>query len=662
MRGASEKYRLSSGSPSPGQVIDGKAGEIPARYRHCDSRLRKRDGQPDRQPEEISECLRSTDDGAKRMLNQKSPQRGTCRSALALVALLFPTAAPAQDERREMEALIVSALRIPREASSVTSAVTVLDPKGMEDQGIYELRNALNSVPGVVSTSTGGQTGAVGTLFIRGAGTAYSQVVMDGMRLSDSTAPLGNFLAGSRVNDVGTIELLRGPQGAIHGGESIGGVLWMETPRGAGKPRGSTRVEAGAFHSFSTHSAYEGQSGDCSYYLSAGYEETDNDGPDENFHQGNAALRVESKLDPVWTLGTTFRAVDSFYNDHGSSENRVDSSLGTLYGIGEISSHWTARIHAGYQQEFYDNDSSFGNYGTDMRAGSLSTDHEVTLAERLRLLAGAYFHQSAFQNTIGTDTSRDRHGLHSALEWDMVDDLTVTSALRLDDYDAYGDELTWRAGSVYILRGTGSTLRGSVGTSFRSPSYLDLFGSSFGNGNPNLQAESSVGWDFGIEQKIMRHHSLEVAWFENEITDRIQSFPTPPVNLPGESNTSGLELGLRGDFPASSVGYRLAWTYLREGLSGAPKHANTASVDWEPTEKSLIGIGATHLSDHSWGGDPLAAYTVFRIYGSYQVSDRFKLHARLENAWNEDYQLSNFYGNTVQGAGTGFYTGLSIAW
>ena len=37
-----------------------------------------------------------------------------------------------------------------------------------------------------------------------------------------------------------------------------------------------------------------------------------------------------------------------------------------------------------------------------MRDGSISTDHEITLAENLRLLAGAYVQRSSYENT-------DRH-------------------------------------------------------------------------------------------------------------------------------------------------------------------------------------------------------------------------------------------------------------
>lgn len=606
--------------------------------------------------------LRLTDIETETMLHQHTPLRGSRRSALALIVLLAQTPARAEEKKAELEPLVVSALRVPRPASTVTSAVTVLDPEELQNQGVLQLRDALNAAPGVISTSTGGQTGAVGSLFIRGTTTNYSQVVVDGMRLSDSTTPLGNVLSGGRVGDIGSIEVLRGPQGAIYGGESIGGVLWIETPHGSGDPHGSATFEAGSFQSLAANAMFQGESGKLSYFLAGGYEETDNDGPHENFHQGSTALRVEGKIDPVWTVGTTFRAFDNFYDDHGTSDNRVDSTLATVYATGVISDRWTARFLAGYQQEFYDNDSAYGNYGADMRAGSISTDHEIKLADDVRLLAGGYFHQSAFENTINTDETRDRYGLHAALEWDILKQLTATAALRWEDYDAYGDELTWRAGSIYTLAATGTVFRGGVGSSFRAPSYLDLFGSSFGAGNPDLQAESSLGWDFGIQQNLGSHHTVEATWFRNNITDQIQSFPTPPVNLSGQSATDGLELGLRGAWLENTLSYRLAWTYLHESLSDQPKNAATASLDWKPTPKSLVGIGATHLSDHSWGGDPLDSYTVARLYGSYQICDRVKLHARLENAFNESYQLSSFYGTVVEGTGTGLYAGITVDW
>ena len=101
----------------------------------------------------------------------KTPLRGTCRSASALLALLVPVSAHAE-ESKPLDPLVVSALRVPQDPATVTSAVTVLDPDALQNQGLFQLSDALNQSPGVISTSTGGQTGALGSLFIRGTTTA----------------------------------------------------------------------------------------------------------------------------------------------------------------------------------------------------------------------------------------------------------------------------------------------------------------------------------------------------------------------------------------------------------------------------------------------------------------------------------------------------------
>jgi outer membrane cobalamin receptor len=590
-------------------------------------------------------------------------RRSLLRPVLAGFCLLPVQSAFAEtpnQEKTELDPLIVSALRVPREASTVTSSVTSLDPEQLETSGILQLRDALNAAPGVISTSTGGETGALGSVFIRGTTTNYSQIVIDGMRLSDSSTPLGNILSAARTTDIGKLEVLRGPQGAIYGGESIGGVLWMETPRGSGDPNGSATVEAGSFNSFSGRAKAAGEVGKINYYVSSSYEQTDNDAPNQHFDQSSAALRVEGQVDPVWTLGTTFRANDSYYENLGNSDDHLDASLTTLYATGKFSDVWTGRFLAGYHQEFYDSDSSFGNYGSDLRDASVSIDQEIKLSDNVRLLAGAYGHRSNYESTIGADEERDRFGVHSALEWDATDKLTTTAALRWEDYEAYGDEVTWRLGAIHEIVSS-TSIRGGIGTSFRSPTYLDLFGSSFGVGNPNLEAESATGWDIGITHKILGHQ-LEATWFENHIQDQIQSFPTPPVNLAGETRTQGAEFALRGAALEEAVSYRVAWTWLHESLSDQPRNAATASLDWKATEKSLIGIGATHLASHSWGGDPIDAYTVARFYGSYQLTEKVKLNARVENAFDADYELSNFYGDPIKGAGAGVYAGVTIDW
>lgn len=607
------------------------------------------------------------------------PLRGECRCALALAALLLPLVTRAEVEN-ELSPLVVSALRIPQAASTVTATVTVLDPQALQARGLLQFRDALNESPGVIATSTGGQTGALGALFIRGTTSAYSQMVVDGMRLGDSSSQLGNFLGASRVYDVGRLEILRGPQGAIYGGESVGGVLWMETPRGTGKPHGSVTAEGGSFDSFSINAMHQGEVGPLAYFLSGGYEQTANDAPNQAFHQSQTALRVEAKLDKVWTLGTTYRGFENDYENTTASDDRVHEALATLHATGVISERWTTRFVVGYQQESYDSDYHTGTYGNDMNASAVSTDQRIVINDQLLLLATAFYHHNTYQSSsvdaysnTHTDNSCNRYGAGTALEWTPTPELTLSGALRWEDYDTFGSELTWRVGSAYQLTKTGTTLRGGIGTSFRTPTFLDLYGSTWGDPNPKLIAENALGWDLGIVQKLTAHHQLELTWFRNQIDNQIHfvSYPFPSwigqsINLPGTTTTQGLEAGLSGSWLDRSINYRVAWTLLEKCLAEQPRNAVNASIDWKPTPLSMLGIGLSHLSGHSWGGDPIAAYTLARIYGSYQLTDKLKLHARVENLFNQNYELSNpsaaWGGTPIKGAGTGIFSGLTFEW
>lgn len=613
------------------------------------------------------------------MTHTKLPQRGECCCALALAALLFPVAASAAVEQ-ELSPLVVSALRVPQAAAAVTSSVTVLDTQAQQARGLLQLRDALNEAPGVIATSTGGQTGALGALFIRGTTTAYSQMVVDGMRLGDSSSSLANFFGASRVYDVGRLEVLRGPQGAIYGGESVGGVLWMETPRGTGKPHGSVTGEGGSFGSLATHATHQGEVGALSYFLAAGYEETANDAAHQDFHQSQVAMRVEGKANDVWTLGTTYRGFENFFENGTASDDRVHEALATLQATGVISDRWTTRFHVGFQQESYDSDYHVGDYGADAEATAISTDQRIVINDQLLLLANAFVHHNAYESASvdawsnsRTDDECDRYGVGAALEWSPTAELTASAALRWEDYDTYGSELTWRVGSAYQIKRTATTLRGGIGTSFRTPTFLDLYGSTWSDPNPGLVAEDALGWDIGIVQMLTDRHRLEVTWFRNEIENQIKfvSDPFPSwggksVNLPGTTATAGLEVGLSGDWLERTLAYRLAWTLLTKSLADQPRNAVNASIDWKPAPPAMIGIGLSHLSDHSWGGDPIGAYTLARIYGSYQLTANLKLHAHVENLFNEDYELSNpsasWGGTPIKGAGTGVYAGVTFDW
>ncbi|GAA5484169.1 TonB-dependent receptor plug domain-containing protein [Haloferula sargassicola] len=587
-------------------------------------------------------------------------RRGGLRFGAFACLVSLPLHAAEDETSDALDPLVVSALRTESEASEVSSAVTVLDPQELEQRGILDLRDALNEVPGVIATSTSGQTGAVGSVFIRGTTTADSQLIVDGIRLSDATAPLGNFFSAARLDDLGRIEVLRGAQSAIHGGEAVGGVIWLETERGEGGPRGRFFLEGGSFDHLASSLSHGGEKDGFSWFASLAHEMTHNDAIGQDFDQSRASLRASWTLSDRATIGVTFRGVDSRfeYPNFGTNIDHLDSELGTLRADLRPVDGWEASIVAGHYRENYDNDSSFGNYATDLDRTVVKTDHALDIAAGHRLLAGVSYERTDFSNSLGTDVTNDRTGGYLGWLWRPLDAVSLDAVVRLEDDQSFGSEWTWRTGGSWEITDT-TRLRGGIGRSYRAPTLLDLYGTTWGAGNPNLKPQTGIGWDVGVEQQIAGSHRVELTWFENSIEDRIQSFPTPPVNLPGSTPARGLETAVAGDWCDGRWAYRLAWTWLDESLQDQPRNHANASLSWQATDRWQLGVGATYVGERSYGGLPLKQYLLLRCFTRFQVNDWLELHGRIENLADRRYELSNFSGTRIEGAGFGVFTGLT---
>ena len=565
---------------------------------------------------------------------------------------------------QELEELIVSAQRLPGQASRTTSAVTALDPRDLESRGILDLLQALNEAPGINATSTAGQTGAIGSVFIRGTTTASSQLIVDGMRLSDSNAQLGNFFSGARLDDIGKIEVLRGAQSAIHGGDAIGGVIWLETARGQGDPRTRIRTEAGSFDSLNGYVSHSGQENSSSWFVGGGYDGTHNDAVGQNFDQARAALRYEWAQEENLTLGMTFRATDGRF-ENKQDLNHTDSTLTTIYADARFAPDWLARFTLGRYQESYDFEQPGFTTGTDLDRTVLSTNQSIQINPNHRLLGGAFIEKTDFHaannfSNPTTDSDELRYGGNLGWEWSPVESLVTEAVVRWEDYADYGDEVTWRVGSSWqALEKT--RFRSGIGKAFGAPTFLDIVGNLQNplTANPNIQAEESIGWDFGVEHNWGENHLVSLTWFENTIENSInRPFGAKAVNLPGDTETRGLEFAANGAI-GDNVSYRAAWTWLGASLRDQPDNTATASIDWRPTEKVLMGVGANYVDERSFGGDPMDDFFLLRLYASYQVRQNITLHARVENLGDASYQLGNFFGNVVEGAGLGFFTGIT---
>src|SRR5262249_9486697 len=155
--------------------------------------------------------------------------------------------APAAEVRRS-EPVVVTATRSEEPLEQTGASVTVVPEEAMQAQEDREVEQGLRPVPGV-PVGTSGRPGQLSTIPIRRANPTQVQVLIDGVRVKSLTT--GDFdFADLMLDDVGRIEVLRGPQSTLYGADAIGGVVNVITKRGQGPPSAFVDFEGGNYATF----------------------------------------------------------------------------------------------------------------------------------------------------------------------------------------------------------------------------------------------------------------------------------------------------------------------------------------------------------------------------------------------------------------------------
>ena len=142
--------------------------------------------------------------------------------AFPWLIFLLPHAPPGLAD--EMSELVVTATRVEAQIFDVPQAVTRMDRQEIEE-GIYRSTpEALAQQPGIMVQKTAhGQ----GSPFIRGLTGKHVLILVDGVRLNNSTFRFGpnQYLATIDPASIDHLEIVRGPASVLYGSDALGGVI-----------------------------------------------------------------------------------------------------------------------------------------------------------------------------------------------------------------------------------------------------------------------------------------------------------------------------------------------------------------------------------------------------------------------------------------------------
>jgi vitamin B12 transporter len=585
--------------------------------------------------------------------------------------------------------IVVTATRMLSPADLSGGSQSVLTSDMIEQAGFANTLHALQSLPGISITQDGGP-GQRSTLFLRGAKGNAAKVLINGVSMNDNSAFGGADLAQFPVELIERIEVLRGPQGVVHGADAMAGVINIVTKKGSDKPSVFLNAEGGSYNTWQTGIGVSGKTNGLGYYAYA-----------EKFHTGGFSAYNEKlgggREDDAFDRETLYARFDiaptenTFLNltiqheeaniefdsgttiENGPETDQKQTFISTETGIRLWNEQFVSKLFFGLLDQTRDTtDPAWGNNNYKLQTYTVGWQNNLLL-DRQEIAFGTDLEYSE-ADTSNLTGKKDMHivGFYAEDRITLLDGWFATVGIRRSQHSEYDGHTTYHADTAYTLPVTETRLRGAYGTGFRSPTLSELYDNSWGNANPNLQPETSEGWEIGFDQPLTENITAGLTYFQTDYDDFITyvGFGLPNQNIDSAS-TEGIETYLNMQV-LDNLSLRTSYTYQDNDDKSAgngfeirrPEHQASASVNYEPTQKWNIHLNVTYrgkTDDTDFNTFPATpvkndAVTLVDLASSYQLTEQIKLFGRINNLLDEDYETVYGY-NTAR---LGIYGGIKL--
>lgn len=629
---------------------------------------------------------------------------GLCASAMSLA---LPVIAAESGDT-----MVVTASATEQNLKDAPASISVITQEDLQRKPVQNLKDVLRDVPGVQLTSEGDNRKGVS---IRGLDSSYTLILIDGKRVNSRNAVFrhNDFdLNWVPVDAIERIEVVRGPMSSLYGSDALGGVVNIITKKIGQKWTGTLSADSTVQEHRDRGDTYNGQfytSGPLvdgllglKAYGSLAKREKDGQQKSSTTASGETP-RIEgftsrdANVEFAWTPSENhdFTAGYGFDRQDRDSDsldkNRLERQNYSLshngrWGVGNSE----LKVYG----EKVDNKNPGNSHPITSESNAVDGKYVLPLGEINQLLTfGGEWRHDKLKDPVNltggssSSTSTSQYALFLEDEWRIFEPLALTTGIRMDDHDTYGDHWSPRAYLVYNATDT-VTVKGGWATAFKAPSLLQLSpdwvtGSCRGAceivGNPDLKPETSESFEFGLyysgEEGWLEGVQASVTTFQNNVDDRIsisrtanvnqaQSYPNyVGLNADGEpifryynvnkARIRGVETEVK--FPvAEDWKVTLNYTYndgrdISNGgnkpLSDLPFHTANGTVDWKATQDWSFYVQGNYTGEKraltSSAATP-GGYVIWNTGAAWQVTKAMKLHAGVQNLLDKDLSRDDY--------------------
>jgi vitamin B12 transporter len=623
------------------------------------------------------------------------------RAVIAAVTAAFVILSASANAQSTTDEIVVVATRSPQSLDKIGNSVTVLDQQAIQDSQSTNVSELLATTPGITFSRSGGP-GSSTSVFIRGADSDHTVVLIDGVVLNDPSLVNGNIDFGNLlVGDISRIEILRGAQSTLYGSQAIGGVINIITTEPHPGLGGDVQAEFGNLETGLAKGGIGGAFDNWSFRLAGTYYSTDSVPSFDSRYGGtitdpyhntvvsgratyNFSADVQLDLRAYWTEGLVY--YDGFpppnYVLANDTQDETTRQLVSYSGLnfdlfgGQLKNRVAYQYTTTQRADFDDSGSPVTQ--TDSYKGNNSrVEYQGTwaIAQGSQAVFGLQQEYSWIDTTPNAPAHADtgQTGEYLQLQDEVVKGLTLTAGERHDHYDTFGQHYTGQLAAAWALP-TSTVIRASWSQGYKAPSLYQLYSPY---GNTGLNPEQSTGWDAGVEQRLWEDRvTLSATYFLTNFKNLIEfeNCPGSPLcdtigqaggyydNL-DVAKASGVELQASARL-TSALAVAANYSHIKtvDETPGSPTYgqqayhrpedAANASVSYTWTNRLNTTVAARfsgYSLDQNFNVYPtetvrLGGYTLLDLRVSYPVSDQLEVYGRIDNATNKYYETVFQYG------------------
>jgi vitamin B12 transporter len=595
-----------------------------------------------------------------------------------------------------LEDVIVTANKIEQKQNGTSKVITVITAAQIQQNAGRTIAQVLNEQAGLSLPGTLSNLGTVPSIYMRGAASGRTLILLDGAPVGDPSMISNEFdLNLVPLNQVERIEILKGAQSTLYGSDAIGGVINIIT-KSKGRPFVTGALSYGSYGTKQGNLQFNSSINKLNYTI--GFENQNADGFssakditnkanfDKDGYQNNSFfVKAKYQIDTLWNLQLSSRktaytsAIDygGFMDDKDNEFKNATTMSGLVLKYKKAKTSFQLQYQYTTQDRIYLNDSADRTYLIYENNQYAGTTHfadaflSTLIQKNIQWIVGTDFRYGSYNQSYEAlgqgwayafstnDTFQFQNALYtSVLINDNAKKWLLELGARYNNHNRFGNNQTFTFNPSYALTDQ-VRLIASVSTGFKAPSLYQL-----GN-NDQLKAETSINTELGLSfrkgdvfaRAVYYNRTIKNGIDYNNINFQYFNFIQQKVN--------GIEIEIQHPLNEQhhfSLNYTLmngqetnqnritnTDTVTYDYLLKRPKHSLNAQWNYALNNKwsaSLMGRLISERKDVGGYGAPdvtLGYYTLLNASLQYKWSNRITVFANGQNLLNDNFSEVNGY-------------------